>query len=524
MLGLLYSPLTVALTFVTGIVGLLYWWSISTYDYWKKKGVPYEPPTPFFGNIKDVILMRRNFNLVHQDLYNKFEGHRFAGIYQARQPTLFLRDPELIKAVLVRDFNHFHDRGLLIHAEKNPLQQHLFNLPGYRWRVLRNKLSPTFTSGRMKNMFPLVEESSKKLNSFLNAAASKEEIVEMKDILAKFSTDVIGTCAFGLQMNALDDPDSEFRRMGRKVFEPSFLSKFASLTNSLLPEIGRVLKMDDLGRGVSDFFMKVVKETTDYRVKNNVSRNDFLQLLINLKYKGRIDDAEEVEEKANGVNGKNKNVLDFDLDDGLMAAQAFVFFLAGFETSSTTMSFALQELAVHPEIQTKLREEIDDELEKNGGKFTYDSIMNMKYLDKVVSETLRMYPPVQFLVREVTAPYTIPDTKVSLEKGSIVIIPCFAIQRDPKHYPDPERFDPERFSEEEKAKRHHYTYLPFGEGPRNCIGMRFGLLQSKLGLAALLSKYEFHVCERTELPIRMDPKTLVTSSTTGTIVRITHRK
>jgi cytochrome P450 len=89
----------------------------------------------------------------------------------------------------------------------------------------------------------------------------------------------------------------------------------------------------------------------------------------------------------------------------------------------------------------------------------------------VVSETLRKYPPVPILSRECTKTYKIPGTNIILEKGILTVVPVLALHHDPKYYPDPERFDPERFSEEEKAKRHHYVYLPFGEGPRICIGM-----------------------------------------------------
>jgi cytochrome P450 family 6 len=87
-----------------------------------------------------------------------------------------------------------------------------------------------------------------------------------------------------------------------------------------------------------------------------------------------------------------------------------------------------------------------------------------------VAETLRKYPPVPILSRECSKPYEIPGIDAVLETGTKVIIPLIAIHHDPKYYPEPDRFDPERFSEEEKRKRHHYVYLPFGEGPRICIG------------------------------------------------------
>lgn len=134
------------------------------------------------------------------------------------------------------------------------------------------------------------------------------------------------------------------------------------------------------------------------------------------------------------------------------------------------MSFALYELALNPDIQDKLADEIREKLSQNDDKLTYDLIQEMTYLDMVVSETLRKFPPVGNLFRQVTKPYTIPDTNIQLDTQSRVFIPVYAIHRDPQYYPDPEKFDPERFTPEKKAKMHPMVYMPFGEGPRNCIG------------------------------------------------------
>ncbi|XP_047098723.1 cytochrome P450 6k1-like [Schistocerca piceifrons] len=104
------------------------------------------------------------------------------------------------------------------------------------------------------------------------------------------------------------------------------------------------------------------------------------------------------------------------------------------------------------------------------------------------SESLRKYPPLPFLNRDCVEPYKIPDSDVVVDKGTAVVVSLFGLHYDPDHFPDPERYDPERFSEEQKAKRHPYVYLPFSDGPHICIGMRLGLLQTKVGLANILSK------------------------------------
>jgi len=204
-----------------------------------------------------------------------------------------------------------------------------------------------------------------------------------------------------------------------------------------------------------------------------------------------------------------------------IAAQVFVFFVAGFETSATTASFALYELALNPEVQDTLRNEIDQVLAKHGGKATYEALAEMNYLTQTIDETLRKYPPFPTLSRKCTKTYTLPGTDIKIEPETSVIVPVLGIHRDPEIYPDPMKFDPERFTPENKASRHHFSYLPFGEGPRNCIASRFGMMQTRLGLVTLLSKYEVSVSEKTPILIEYVPKAIVLAVKGGLPLKIT---
>jgi cytochrome P450 family 6 len=124
----------------------------------------------------------------------------------------------------------------------------------------------------------------------------------------------------------------------------------------------------------------------------------------------------------------------------------------------------------------------------------------------IFPETLRKYSPVGMLVRKSNEDYMVPNMSLTISKGTTVMIPVHGIHRDASLYPDPEKFDPERFNPEEVQKRHPCAFLPFGEGPRNCIGMRFGQLQSKLGLAKLLMNYKLTLDDKTQQPMKQDPQ------------------
>ncbi|XP_069687416.1 probable cytochrome P450 6a14 [Periplaneta americana] len=505
----------------------MYYYFTSAYSFWKKKGVKFIPPEIPFGNMKDVILLRKSGGEHFKDVYAKYPNEPYIGMYQFKSPILLLRDPDLIKTVLVKDFSYFQNRDVTRFDEKrDPLTMHLLNLKGHKWRILRAKLSPTFTSGKMKMMFHVMTECSDQLKNYLSEPAEKSEIIEMKEVMAKFTTDVIGSCAFGLQFNSIKDSNSEFRNMGRRVFEPSAWSMLRRTIRTIAPGLLKLFNVKMLPDDITQFFVGLVRDTIEYREKNNVVRNDFMQLLIQMKNQGKVQDDEHTnsESISNGtaVNGASKND-EFEFTDNVLASQAFIFFLAGFETSSTTLSYCLYELSLNPDIQAKLRDEIDATLEKCDGKITYDAIQGMRYLDKVVNETLRKHPPAPVVSRVATKPYVIPGTSDHLDVGRMVVIPIYGLHHDPKYYPNPERFNPENFSEEAKNSRPHISFIPFGEGPRNCIGLRFGLLQTKMGLVCLLANYQFNVCEKTQIPLKFDPRQIILTATEGTWLKISKR-
>lgn len=458
------------------------------YSYWERRGIPYIEPEFPFGNAK-IISRTMHASLAMKKFYDELKGKApFGGIFIFQRPVALLLDLSLIKRVLTKDFANFNDRGLYFNEKDDPLSAHLFSIDGKKWKNLRARLTPTFTSGKMKFMYPTVIEVADHFKDALFGLVDGEAELEIKDLLARFTTDIIGTCAFGIECNSLKDPAAEFREMGRKAFEePRYRASISFLIGSF-KNVSRFLGLKITREDVLTFFMKVVRETVDYREKNHISRNDFMDILIKLKNKKSDEDglgALTIEE---------------------IAAQAFLFFLAGFETSSTTMTFCLYELAINPDIQEKARQEARKVIQRHDGKFTYESMTEMHYIDQVIHETLRKYPPVSNLTRGTQNDYHVPDTDFVIEKGTQVWIPIFGIQRDEQYFPDPEKFDPERFTHDEVAKRDAALWLPFGDGPRNCIGLRFGMMQTRVGLITLLNNFEFSPSSKTNIPLKIKKK------------------
>jgi cytochrome P450 family 6 len=374
-----YLMMSLSATFL-GISLVLYAVYKYSFSHWKKKGVPYLQPSFPFGNIADAILQRKSSGLTFQDIYNKLDGHEFGGAFSFMRPMLIVREPQMLKNILVKDFVHFHDHGTYFDEEGDPLSAHLFMLTGLRWRNLRTQLTPTFTSGKIKTMFQILADCGNELGKHVDDSAAKGEILEVKDILAKFSTDVIASFAFGLQCNCLKNPDAEFRKWGRKIFETNIKTGIRDLAMFVAPALASILKIPFVPRDVTHYFKKMVKETVQYRENNNVKRNDFIQLLIQMKNKGTTGANKQMNDESKADNGN-----DIGLTMNEIAAQAFVFFAAGFETSSTTMSFCLYELSLNRHVQERVQKEIDAVLRKHGDKISYEAVQEMEYLDNVIS-------------------------------------------------------------------------------------------------------------------------------------------
>lgn len=264
---------------------------------------------------------------------------------------------------MIRNFDNFRNRGLYFNERDDPLSAHIFAVENQSWRNMRHKLTPTFTSGKMKMMFKTVFDVSNHMIENLKKSSNNE--VEMKEILASFTTDVIGNVAFGLEMNAIEDKNSEFRKMGKALFAPENNFFLKALLLIAFPDLGRKLRMKILPPKLTEFFLNIARQNLNHRIENKIERNDFFDLLV-------------------------KMYVDKSLKFKELAANCFIFFNAGFETSSSTVTFALFHLAWNEEIQEKLRREIKKTLTKHDGKITYESIQDMKYLEMVIDGAFKI--------------------------------------------------------------------------------------------------------------------------------------
>ncbi|KAG0443220.1 hypothetical protein HPB47_015161, partial [Ixodes persulcatus] len=194
---------------------------------------------------------------------------------------------------------------------------------------------------------------------------------------------------------------------------------------------------------------------------------------------------------------KKQNIKVKALTEMEAMAQCVIFLLAGQDTTSSVIAYTVYLLSLHPDVQEKLRREVDECFEQYGPEPTLDVVSKLDYLNCVISESLRLYPPVVCLERSPVEDYVMTDTGIKLPKNCVIIIPIYAMHHDPSNFEDPYKFDPERFSEENRGCIRPYSYLPFGAGPRNCVGMRFALQTVKLCLLHAIHSVQFVRTPRT---------------------------
>ncbi|CAG5032386.1 unnamed protein product [Parnassius apollo] len=497
------------------IIVALVLYALQVHSKFSKAGVNHLPVVPFLGNMARIILKRDNVINRLTELYQTYPDDAFVGFYELMNPLLIIKDPDLLRKITVKDFEHFVNRRGLGEDLQDPLfGRSLLILKGEEWKAMRSTLSPAFTSSKIRLMVPLMVEVGdqmiKALMKKIEESGENYIDIECKDMATRYANDVIASCAFGLRVDSLDE-DNQFYESCRKITTFSFKRILKVLAFRSFPKIMKMFKVTLFSKSLSEFFKELVLSTMKQREEQHIIRNDMIQLLMETKKGTLSHDSKEtkvadtgfatVEESAVGRKKVHKDWTDVEL-----VAQAVLFLFAGFETISTVLAFALYELALNADIQERLVKEIKENESKNKNNersIDYDIIQRMKYLDMTISEVLRLWPPAPVVDRLCDKDYVMgkSNNKATHDyiicRGEALQIPIWAFHRDPKYFPDPEKFDPERFSEENKYKIKPFTYMPFGS--------RFALCEIKVVLYQLLRHMEVSTCEKTPIPGKLRP-------------------
>ncbi|XP_046960493.1 cytochrome P450 6B5-like [Vanessa cardui] len=482
------------------ILIFIYLYTTRNYDYWKKRNIKYETPLPIFGNHFKTFFGIKGLAEVSTGIYNKYPEEKVVGYFRGPTPELIIRDPDIVRDILSVDFAYFHSRGLSRNTKLEPLFKNIFHADGDFWKLLRQRLTPAFTTSKLKNMFPLIVKCTEKLEHVGKEIIAAGGECDVRELMARFSTEFIGSCGFGIEMDTINNENSFFRKLGKKIFNHSLRDVFLFMLFDIFPGTKKFIRISD--KNLEKTFTSIMMKIFEQRNFKPSGRNDFVDLVLDLAGKGKIV-GDSIEHR--NPDGSPKQI-ELEMDLSCLIAQIFVFFGAGFETSSSSTSYTLHELAFNIDVQEKVQDEIDRVLLKYNNRLCYEAVAEMTYLEMAFKEAMRILPPVGNLNRICANEYTISKLGVTIDPGVKILIPTQALQNDPLYFENPQVFDPERFANISTNEINKYVYMPFGEGPRACIGARLGQMQSLAGLAAVLHKFSVVPSEKSKRKLIMNPR------------------
>ncbi|GIY16199.1 cytochrome P450 3A41 [Caerostris extrusa] len=473
-------------------------------DYWKKQGIPFLPRPNYFYLL--FTIGRKN---IYEFIKDITRLGRVVGSFEGSNPAVMVAEPDLLRDILVKDFHVFPYRRIM--ETGDPIADNMVSImTGEDWKRVRTIITPAFTSKRMRQMGTIMNECSKSVVEVCEKHFNEGKPVDFKSVFGAYTMDVIAKSAFATKINSYNDPQNIFVRKVREGFLKFTIPRM--LIAILLP--GWILKhfqfLNPMKFDRDNFFRDVTMSVIKQRKETGQRYNDFLQLMMDAADEtAQTENSEYAEDETDRFgsitnNGLTPSTKYKKLSEVELLAQCIIFFMVGYETTATLLTFVCYCLATNPEWQEKLIKEVDDAFVKHK-EMSYEAVRDMKILDAVVSETLRIHPPSTSTERTAVEDYALGNTGITIKKGMRVSIPAYAMHFDPEFFQDPQTFNPERFMEGYEPKHPQYAYLPFGAGPRNCLGMRFALLEVKMCLANLLRNFKLKTHSTTKVPLQYSP-------------------
>ncbi|XP_044729475.1 cytochrome P450 4C1-like [Chrysoperla carnea] len=398
-------------------------------------------------------------------------------------PLLFTVEPKIVQELLTSS-SALEKAWFMKLIVKALVRKSLVISEVPQWKRTRTLMMKGFTLSLLKLYFKIFEDKIDILTGILDKLElNKENTFDMYgSYLSKVAVDSICATSIGVDMNVLQTETSYFDAMGRSLnimmkrgYNPL---KYPDVFYRLTKDYKKLMEYRDM---MWSFTRKVILE------KRNKDKDPVNNKLIN-------------SECLENIEYKKLSLLDImlefkkcnpDFTDDQLQDEINFLIIAGFDGIAKTVSMASLLLALNKDIQTKVCEELFQVLrETNRTKINFEDLAKLKFMEQVIKETLRLFPGVPLILREVSKDILIEN--YTIPKGANIAIPIFSLHRNEVYWENSLKFDPERFTADNIQKQHPYAFIPFSAGPRSCLGYRYAWVFMKLALAKLLSRYEFH--------------------------------
>ncbi|XP_065127837.1 cytochrome P450 4V7 [Paramisgurnus dabryanus] len=411
---------------------------------------------------------------------NEYRHLPLTKVWVGPVPFLILYHAENIEVVL-NNSRHI-DKSFAYRFLHPWLGTGLLTSTGEKWRNRRKMLTPTFHFSILTDFLEVMNEQTDILIQKMEKHAGGEPF-NCFSYITLCALDIICETAMGKKIYAQSNADSEYVQ---SVYKMSDIISKRQRSPWLWPDwiYGMLEEGKEHSRRLKilhSFTASVIKERAKFMSSECDADSDqgprkrqaFLDMLL----------------KTTDENGKNLSHEDIQ-------EEVDTFMFEGHDTTAASMNWALHLIGSHPEVQKAVQAELQEVFGSSERHVGVEDLKKLRYLDCVIKESLRLFPSVPLFARSICEPCHIHGFKVP--KGVNAVIIPYALHRDPRYFPEPEEFRPERFLPENSKGRHPYAYIPFSAGPRNCIGQRFAMMEEKVVLATVLRHYELQSCQSRE--------------------------
>ncbi|XP_055845283.1 probable cytochrome P450 28d1 [Episyrphus balteatus] len=462
------------------------------FGHWRKRGVTEITPIPFYGSFPSMVTKKRAVIYDQDDIYRKYhQDEDFVGVYSIRSPELMVLNPEFVHKVFVTDFKSFqvNEMSTWINVKKERFFSHNpFSLKGDAWKERRQEITFALTLNKIKSAYPVAQETSTGLIKYMKdkyrSTTAKE--VNASELSLRYTSEVVTDSVLGFNAANFTDKPSPIFGTTDALFDKTTIFSIYAVLAGFWPNIKHIYKGRIFQKAHENFFTKLIGSAFDAHQQQRMNRGDFLSYIIQMREK-----------------------KDLSLDD--IVGHTMTFLLDGYTTSAMVMSLCLYQLAKYPNEQEKIFIEIQENLNSKG-KLDFEKLDTMTYLEQCIHESMRLTPLNLFWKKICTEPIVFTNSKsgknLLLKPGDVVRVPIYSFCHDEQYFPNPEEFIPDRFSPENggvKKYRDMGVFLPFGDGPRTCMGIKFALTHIKAAIAEIVKNFTFKLNSRTRRDILYHP-------------------
>ncbi|XP_075972261.1 cytochrome P450 4g15-like [Anticarsia gemmatalis] len=494
---------------------VLYRWHQKSRIYKFAEKLPGPKTVPFVGNAL-LVLKKKPNELVKLGLEYGEKFGNVVRIWLGSNLIVFLTDPNDVEVILNSQVHI--DKAHEYKFFKPWLGEGLLISSGDKWRSHRKMIAPTFHINILKSFVSVFNQNSNNVVAKMRPEIGKT--FDVHDYMSGVTVDILLETAMGITRKTQDESGFDYAMAVMKMcdiihqrhyklwlrFDALFnLSPFFKQQEKLLGIIhgltNKVIKskketyLENKSKG---FVPPTIAELTKGSTDDNVLANGEKSLSEDV-FKGYRDDLDFNDENDIGEK-KRLAFLDLmiesaqngthNISDHEIKEEVDTIMFEGHDTTAAGSSFVLCLLGIHKEIQARVYDELYEIFGDSDRPATFADTLKMKYLERVILESLRMYPPVPIIARKLNRDVKIATKGYVLPKGSTVVVGTFKVHRNPAYYKDPNTFNPDNFLPENASARHYYSYIPFSAGPRSCVGRKYAILKLKVLLSTVLRNYK----------------------------------